>query len=72
MDQVPAQVRGDPLGSSRVTLLKNVLPLAPSETEAVRKLYLASYANSKHCVDYEDFSFYAWKLWTFTSWAASE
>ena len=49
---------GDPLGASRVTVLGNVLPVEPSETAAVRKLYLASYANSKYWVDYEDFSFY--------------
>src|SRR5215471_11047962 len=48
----------DPLVASRVTLLGNVLPVAQLETAAVRKLYLASYANSKYWVDYEDFSFY--------------
>jgi len=49
---------GDPLGSSRVTLLGNVLPLDKAEIAEARKLYLASYANSKYWVDYEDFSFY--------------
>lgn len=49
---------GDPLGASRVTLLGTVLPLAVSEVAAARKLYLARYANSKHWVDFEDFSFY--------------
>jgi hypothetical protein len=49
---------GDALGASRVTLLGNVPPVGQSETAAVRKLYLASYANSKYWVDYEDFSFY--------------
>ena len=49
---------GDPLGASRVTLLGNVFPVGKSETAAVRALYLASYANSKYWVDYEDFSFY--------------
>ncbi len=49
---------GDPLGASRVTLIGNVRPVEQSETAAVRKLYLASYANSKYWVDYEDFSFY--------------
>ena len=49
---------GEPLGASRVTLLGNALPVGESETVAVRKLYLESYANSKHWVDYEDFSFY--------------
>ena len=49
---------GDPLGAARVTVLGNVLKVAQSETAAVRKLYLASYTNSKYWVDYEDFSFY--------------
>jgi putative heme iron utilization protein len=53
-----ADGEGDPLGASRVTLLGNVTPVAQSETAAVRKLYLASYANSKYWVDFEDFSFY--------------
>lgn len=48
----------DPLGASRVTLLGNVRPVEQSDTAAVRKVYLARYANSKYWVDYEDFSFY--------------
>lgn len=53
-----ADGEGDPLGASRVTLLGNVLPVGQSETAAVRKLYLASYTNSRYWVDFEDFSFY--------------
>jgi len=53
-----ADGEGDPLGASRVTLLGNVLPVGQSETAAVRKLYLASYENSRYWVDFEDFSFY--------------
>ena len=53
-----ASAGGEPLGASRVTLLGNALPVGESETVAVRKLYLESYANSKYWVDYEDFSFY--------------
>jgi len=49
---------GDPLGASRVTLMGNVLPIAAPEVAKARQLYLASYANSKYWVDYEDFSFY--------------
>ncbi|MGA8231177.1 MAG: DUF2470 domain-containing protein [Candidatus Acidiferrales bacterium] len=49
---------GDPLGSSRVTLLGNVLPLPAAEVAEARKLYLARHANSKYWVDFEDFSFY--------------
>ncbi len=53
-----ADTGGDPLGASRVTILGNVLPIGQSEIAAARKLYLASYANSKYWVDFEDFSFY--------------
>jgi putative heme iron utilization protein len=49
---------GDPLGASRVTLLGNVLPIPEPEVAEARKLYLARYPNSKHWVDFEDFSFY--------------
>src|SRR5438309_7678131 len=49
---------GDPLGASRVTLVGNVLPLPEWEVAEARELYLARYANSKHWVDFEDFSFY--------------
>src|ERR1035437_5618601 len=56
--QNDADAGGDPLGSSRVTLLGNVLPLPTSEVAEARKLYLARYANSKYWVDFEDFSFY--------------
>jgi putative heme iron utilization protein len=48
----------DPLGASRVTLVGNVLPIPQVEVAEARKLYLARYANSKHWVDFEDFSFY--------------
>jgi putative heme iron utilization protein len=48
----------DPLGASRVTLVGNVLPLPAFEVAEARKLYLASYADSKYWVDFEDFSFY--------------
>src|ERR1035437_9453128 len=43
--QNDAAAGGDPLGSSRVTLLGNVLPLPTSEVAEARKLYLARYAN---------------------------
>ena len=49
---------GDPLGASRITVLGNVVAVERSETADLRKLYLASYPNSKYWVDYEDFSFY--------------
>jgi len=49
---------GDPLGSSRVTLVGNVRPIPQSEVSEARQLYLARYANSKYWVDFEDFSFH--------------
>src|ERR1700746_3017826 len=49
---------GDVLGSSRVTLVGDVSPIASPEVAEARKRYLASYENSKYWVDFEDFSFY--------------
>src|SRR6202167_1387208 len=48
----------DPLGSSRVTLVGNALPVSEAEVAAARKVYLTRHANSKYWVDFEDFSFY--------------
>ena len=48
----------DPLGASRVTLVGNVLPMPKAEIAEARKVYLARYENSRHWVDFEDFSFY--------------
>src|SRR6202167_2822823 len=48
----------DPLGSSRVTLVGNALPVSEAEVAAPRKVYLRRHANSKYWVDFEDFSFY--------------
>ena len=53
---------GDPLGASRVTLLGNVVPVKKTEVPAARKLYLERYANSKHWIDFEDFSFYRMEI----------
>jgi putative heme iron utilization protein len=49
---------GDPLGASRVTLMGNALPIPKPEVAEARSLYLIRYPNSKHWVDFEDFSFY--------------
>jgi putative heme iron utilization protein len=49
---------GDPLAGSRVTLIGNVVPVPDAEAAETRKLYLERYANSRHWVDFEDFSFY--------------
>jgi len=48
----------DPLGASRVALVGNVLPIPQGEIAEARKVYLARYENSKHWVDFGDFSFY--------------
>src|SRR6516162_6866087 len=48
----------DVLGASRVTLLGDVLRIEEPEVGGARKLYLATYENSKYWVDFEDFSFY--------------
>ena len=49
---------GDPLGTSRVTLIGNVAPVPETEAGAAREIYLARHANSRYWVDFEDFSFY--------------
>jgi len=49
---------GDPLGASRVTLVGSVLPIPKKDVAEARELYLAHYPNSKHWVDFEDFSLY--------------
>jgi len=48
---------GDPLRSSRVTLLGSTKPMPKAEIAEARRLYLERYPNSKHWVDFEDFSF---------------
>ena len=49
---------GDPLGAGRVTLVGNVIPIRLAELDEAKRLYLERYPNSRHWVDYEDFSFY--------------
>lgn len=53
-----ADVSGDPLGASRVTLVGNVAVVPEQDVAESRKLYLERYANSKYWVDFEDFAFY--------------
>lgn len=53
---------GDPLGASRVTLLGNVVTIREPEVAEARKLYLDRYENSRHWVDFEDFSFYRMEM----------
>jgi heme oxygenase (biliverdin-IX-beta and delta-forming) len=49
---------GDPLGSSRITLIGNVLSIPEAEASEARKLYIERHEGSKYWVDYKDFSFY--------------
>jgi putative heme iron utilization protein len=49
---------GNPLGSSRVTLIGSVSKIPDPELEAARTVYLMRYPDSKHWVDFDDFSFY--------------
>src|SRR5271165_4818266 len=49
---------GDPLGSSRVTLIGNVSRIPESELVSACAVYLAGYPDSKYWVDFDDFSFY--------------
>ena len=49
---------GDPLGSSRVTLIGSVSRMPEPELAAARSAYLTRYPDSKYWVDFDDFSFY--------------
>jgi putative heme iron utilization protein len=49
---------GDPLGSSRVTLIGSVIRIQEPELSAAREVYLTGYPDSKYWVDFDDFFFY--------------
>jgi heme iron utilization protein len=49
---------GDPLSSSRVTLIGSVSRIPEPELAAARTVYLTRYADSKYWVDFDDFFFY--------------
>lgn len=49
---------GDPLASSRVTLIGNITRLPEEQRKQLRDLYLARYENAKYWVDFGDFGFY--------------
>ena len=49
---------GDPLGSSRVTLIGSVCRIPEPELSAARSVYLTRYPDSKYWVDFDDFFFY--------------
>src|SRR5215472_17595146 len=51
-------VSGDPLGSSRATLIGSVSRIPEPELAVARTVYLARYPDSKYWVDFDDFSFY--------------
>ncbi len=49
---------GDPLGSSRVTVIGSVTRVPEPESAAARTIYLTGYPDSKYWVEFEDFFFY--------------
>jgi putative heme iron utilization protein len=49
---------GDPLGSSRVTLIGSALRIPEPELADARAVYLTGYPDSKYWVDFDDFFFY--------------
>src|SRR5271166_617308 len=49
---------GDPLGSSRVTLIGSAVRIPEPELAPARTAYLRGYPDSKYWVDFEDFFFY--------------
>jgi hypothetical protein len=49
---------GDPLGSSRVTLIGSVIKIPEAELAVAREVYLKGYPDSKYWVDFDDFFFY--------------
>ena len=49
---------GDPLGSSRVTLIGSVSRIPEPELAVARTVYLTRYPDSKYWVDFDDFFFY--------------
>jgi putative heme iron utilization protein len=49
---------GDPLGAARVTIVGTAAPVPAADVAAARTTYLERHPNSKHWVDYDDFSFY--------------
>ncbi len=49
---------GDSLGSSRATLVGEVLPVPEDDIAEARERYLARHENSRYWVDFTDFSFF--------------
>jgi heme oxygenase (biliverdin-IX-beta and delta-forming) len=53
---------GDPLGSSRVTLIGSAVRVPELDLANAREVYLTGYPDSKYWVDFEDFFFYRMDL----------
>ena len=53
-----ADISGDPLGASRVTLIGTVSKIPEPELAGARTVYLTRYPDSKYWVDFDDFFFY--------------
>src|ERR1700761_5967561 len=47
---------GDPLGTSRVTMIGQAEPVGEHEVASVRKIYLARHENSRYWADFSDFN----------------
>ena len=54
--QAPAD--GDPLGTSRATIIGDAVSAKEPEVGSLRETYLARHANSRYWVDFSDFSFF--------------
>src|SRR5580700_1818848 len=53
---------GDPLGSSRVTLIGSAVRVPEPDLANAREVYLTGYPDSKYWVDFEDFFFHRMDL----------
>ena len=63
---------GDPLGSSRVTLIGSVVRIPEPELAAALTVYLARYPDASTGSILTISSSTEWTYWTFITWAASE
>ena len=49
---------GDALGAARATMIGNAEPVPGNDIASARERYLARHENSRHWVDFSDFSFF--------------
>jgi heme iron utilization protein len=49
---------GDPLGTSRATMIGHAEPVDKHENASIREIYLGRHENSRYWVDFSDFSFF--------------